>query len=83
MTATYQALALATAAAGLVSLVVATVGGRWREGLRMALDLWLAAGLLRLSADPDWDAILAAAGVVAVRELVGYGLRHSPVLVGR
>ncbi len=82
MTATYQALALATAAAGLVCLAVAAMGGRWRDGLGVALDLWLAAGLLRLSADADWDAILAAAGVVAVRHLVVYGLGHSPVLAG-
>ena len=62
--------------AGVACVVVATVlGGRWRLGLRHALDLWLAAGLLRLSGDPSWDQVTAAAALVAARRLIGVGLR--------
>ncbi len=79
MTGTYEGLAAATAAAGVMAVcLTAVAGGRWRDGLRMGLDLWVAAGLLRLGADVGWSAA-AAASTVAVRQLVGYGLRHSPV----
>jgi hypothetical protein len=38
------------------------------EALRLALDFWLAAGLLRLSWLGNWSAILTAAAIVAVRK---------------
>lgn len=67
-----RGLAAATAAAAVMAVCLAAVaGGRWRDGLRMGLDLWVAAGLLRLAADVGGSAIAAAASVVAVRQLVG------------
>ncbi|MEV0001691.1 hypothetical protein AB0H28_05310 [Micromonospora sp. NPDC050980] len=60
--------------AGLVVLVVARDG---RLALRVALDLWLAAGLLRLALPPSWDQLLSAAAIIAVRQLVGLGLGPS------
>jgi len=41
----------------------------------MALDLWTAAGLLRLSGAPDTRRLLSAASIVAVRQVVARGLR--------
>ncbi len=46
-------------------------------GVRVLLDFLLAAGLLRLSDDPGWRQIATAAVVVAVRRLVGVGLRPA------
>lgn len=43
--------------------------------LGILLDLLVAAGVLRLAGDPSWPAIATAATVVAVRHLVGHGLR--------
>jgi hypothetical protein len=41
-----------------------------RAGLPMMLELWTAGGLLRLAGTPSWSAILSAAAVFALRELV-------------
>ncbi len=43
--------------------------------LPVLLDLLLAAGLLRLSAVASWHAILAAAGLIAVRTVTSSGFR--------
>ncbi|MGY1722043.1 DUF1622 domain-containing protein [Blastococcus sp. SYSU DS0533] len=43
--------------------------------LGILLDLLVAAGLLRLVGDPSWRHIIVAGAVVALRHLVGYGLR--------
>jgi hypothetical protein len=72
-----QAAALA-AAAGLGALIVGVLAARaWREPLRMALDLWVAAGLIRLAEPPGRGALLSAAVILAVRQVVSFGLRHS------
>ena len=75
--------AVLVALAGVVCVAAATLrGGRWRVGLGQAVDLWLAASLLRLGSDRSWDGIAAAAVLVAVRVLVGVGPRagwtHRP-----
>ena len=41
-----------------------------RSSLALLLDLLLAAGLLRLSADSSWSVLGTAAAIVAVRQLV-------------
>ncbi|MGY1845613.1 hypothetical protein [Modestobacter sp. SYSU DS0875] len=43
--------------------------------LGVLLDLLLAAGLLRMAGDPDWQSIATAAALVALRHLAGAGLR--------
>jgi hypothetical protein len=70
------ATATGIAAAALVAGVLALARTR-RPALALAvfLDLLLAAGLLRLAGDPGWPAIATAAAVVAVRRLIGVGLR--------
>ncbi len=76
---TLDVLALAVTAMGLaVALAAALVGPGWRTGLGAALELWLAAGLLRLSADAGWTALAAAAAFVAVRAIVAPTLLRRP-----
>ena len=41
-----------------------------RSSVALLLDLLLAAGLLRLSADSSWSVLGAAAAIVAIRKLV-------------
>jgi hypothetical protein len=43
---------------------------RWRITLPITLELWTAAGLLRLCGEPSWSRIAAAASVIAVRRLI-------------
>ena len=38
--------------------------------LRLALEFWMAAALLRLSASPSWSALAVAAAIVGIRSLV-------------
>ena len=84
-----DSLALGLSAAGLASLVLATVfAGHWRIGLSFAIDLWVGAGLLRLVGDLTWRRLVTAATIVALRHLVGYGItvnqrsRHDDARAG-
>lgn len=45
--------------------------------LAVLLDLLLAAGLLRLLGEPDWQAIVTAAAIVAIRRLLAAALRSD------
>ena len=76
--AAVDVVALWVVAAGLVVLVLGASLGRWRDGLGVMLELWVAAGLLRLTGRPDVGRIAAAAALVAVRHLVTWGLRTGP-----
>lgn len=78
MTDLIDALAVMVTAGGVVSgvMVLAAV----RDGilaLRVGLEFWMAAGMLRLAAPPSWRTLAAAAGILAVRQLVIYGLRST------
>jgi uncharacterized membrane protein len=74
--AALDAAALVLTAAGLAAAAVAVALTRdWRAALGMALELWLAAGLLRLSRPAEWRALAVAATVVVVRQVVTRGLR--------
>ncbi|MFD1829924.1 hypothetical protein ACFSJS_09630 [Streptomyces desertarenae] len=78
MTVAVQLAALAVTAFGLVAAaVVLAVERRLMPALAVLLDFLIAAGLLRLAAEPAWDAIAAAAAVIAVRKLVTAGLRAA------
>ncbi|MGY1605948.1 hypothetical protein [Geodermatophilus sp. SYSU D00700] len=69
-------LALGVGGLALVAGVVALVSTRQpRLALAVFLDLLLAAGLLRLAAEPTWTAVGTAAAVVALRRVIGAGLR--------
>jgi hypothetical protein len=69
-------VALAVTAAGLLAAAVTLATTRRPLlALKVLLDFLLAAGLLRLTGHPDWPALAGAAAVVALRRLVGFGLR--------
>ena len=59
----------------LAAAVVLAAERRPLTALQVLLDFLLAAGLLRLTGRPGWPALATAAAVVAVRRLVGSGLR--------
>ncbi len=69
-------LALGISGLALAAGAVALAATR-RPALALAvfLDLLLAAGLLRLAAEPTWTSLGTAAAVVALRRLIGAGLR--------
>lgn len=81
-----EAALLCTAAGILAGLAVVLSTGEGKLALRVALELWLAAGLLRLAGTPSVSSIATAASILAVRQLVGLGLRvqgsFSGALVG-
>ena len=82
-------LALGVSALALVAGTVALAATRRpATALGVLLDLLLAAGLLRLAAEPTWGSIATAAAVVLLRRLIGMGLRAgdrvlSPPAVAR
>ncbi len=69
-------LAVGVTALALVAGAVALAATR-RPALALGvlLDLLLAAGLLRLAAEPTWASLATAAAVVLLRRLIGAGLR--------
>ncbi|MBM7806701.1 hypothetical protein JOD57_002538 [Geodermatophilus bullaregiensis] len=69
-------LAPGVTALALVAGVVALAATRRPAvALGVLLDLLLAAGLLRLAAEPTWTSLATAAAVVLLRRLIGAGLR--------
>ncbi len=65
-----QAAALFLVVAGVVTVgLAATLARSWRAGLRMALDLWLAAALLQLGPDTDGVVLAGIAAIIGVRPL--------------
>ncbi|HUM11804.1 MAG TPA: DUF1622 domain-containing protein [Myxococcaceae bacterium] len=72
MTAVLDTAALAVTAAGLLALLAAPVHG-WYPALRLALEFWIGAGLLRLSSSPSWSALAVAAAIISVRVMVQLG----------
>jgi hypothetical protein len=64
-------IAVGLIAAGAVVFVLAAVASRsLRSGIPLMLDLWLAAGLLRVTEQGSWSRIAAAAALILVRKLV-------------
>lgn len=57
-------------ALGLVVAIALTGMGRWRDGVRLGLEFWVAAGLLGLTAATTWRAIALAAIIITVRQVV-------------
>jgi hypothetical protein len=74
MSAVLDALALAIVAGGLVVAAGALFLVGVRGALGVLLDFLLAAGLLRLAAEPGWTSLLSTALVVGVRHLISAGL---------
>ncbi len=63
------------AAALVVGALTLAVTRRPALALSVLLDLFLAAGLLRLAGEPSWQTIAMAAAIVGLRRLIGVGLR--------
>jgi hypothetical protein len=76
LTATAGVLAVVVTAAALVCGVLALAATRsLSTALPVFLDLLLAAGLFRLIGSPGWQVLATAAALVALRRLIGTGLR--------
>jgi hypothetical protein len=80
MTHVRATLVILVSAAGLVAgAVVAATARDGRAGIAVMLDLWTAAGLLRLNEDVAWASLGTAALLVALRKMVTLvGLRRRP-----
>jgi uncharacterized membrane protein len=77
VTTLLQAGAALCAALGMVSALAVLARSRnLRLGVRVLLEFLLAAGLLRLAAEPGWRQLVTAALTVLVRRLLSYDLRH-------
>lgn len=71
MQAGIDALAMVVMGAGVaVLLLAATLRACWRSAVPVALELWVAAGLLRLCGEPTWARVGTAAALVLVRTLI-------------
>jgi hypothetical protein len=69
-------IALGVTVAGLVAAAVTLVATRRPLfAVQVLLDFLLAAGLLRLTGHPDWTVLGGTAAIVALRQVVGFGLR--------
>ncbi len=80
---TVDAAALVVTALGLVvGVLLLARTHRLGPALSAFLLLLTGAGLLRLSAAPTLDRVLAAGGVLAVRQLVTAGIRGATPLTG-
>ena len=75
-----DAALVCTALGVLSALAVLARTSDLRLGIGVLLEFLLAAGLLRLSADPTWTALLSAAVVVFLRRLLSAGLRRNPAM---
>lgn len=79
-----EEMALVCTTAGLIAGLLVLVRTRAVVGaVQVALEFWTAAGLLRLSSSGTWSAVGTAAAVVALRQLIGFGLRRSAGPLGR
>jgi hypothetical protein len=73
-----SAAALVVAGGAVVVGLLALLGtGRLSAALPLTLELLTAAGLLRLAADQTWAAILGAALIVLLRQLLAAALRRG------
>jgi len=78
VSAVLQTAALLCTVGGLVGAALALAATRQLlVALGVLLDLLVAAGLLRLTGDPDLRALTTLAAVVLLRQLVSAGLRQG------
>ena len=71
-------LAIVVAAAGIViGFLALLVTRRLAVALPTTLELFMAAGLLRLSAEATWSALSTAGGIVLLRKLIVVGVRQG------
>jgi hypothetical protein len=69
---------LALSAGGVVvGLLVGLVSRQASSAVAALLELWMAAGLLRLTADASWAALGSAASIVALRTIAKAAFRSA------
>jgi hypothetical protein len=79
-----ERLAFALFAAGMAALLAASLRGRdARAGLAMLAELWMSAGLLRLTYDRTFANIAFTAVLIVVRTLLVRALRPHSRRLGR
>lgn len=72
-------IAFAVLAASIpVAVLVAFATRRLSAAVPVMLDLWVPAGLLRLSESGAWSAIAGAAALIAIRKVVVSALSRHP-----
>lgn len=74
----FQLFSLISLFSGVVVVVMA--GAFYRNallGVPLALDFWMAAGLLKLTGVPSWSSLLTAALLVIIRKVVVSALISS------
>ncbi|MDX6740897.1 hypothetical protein [Actinocorallia sp. A-T 12471] len=75
-----QTASLLCVAAGLVAGAVTAAAARdGQTGLKVALDFWLAAGLLNLAVAPGWQGPAVAGSILLIRRLVSMSLDRPVV----
>lgn len=67
--------ALATSAGLIVGLAVFAATRQYLLALQVGLELWVAAGLIRLAGTPSWAALAGTAGILFIRQITTRGLR--------
>lgn len=74
-----MSIAFALLAASIpVAVLVALATRRLSTAVPVMLDLWVAAGLLRLSESGTWSAIAGAAALIVIRKVVVSALSRHP-----
>lgn len=73
-TATDQGIVPGLAALGILVFAACALRGQWRQGLPLGLDIWVAGGLIRLSADTSWQSIGLVAVLIAIRMAATWSL---------
>lgn len=62
---------------GMLVFAACAARGQWRQGLPLGLDIWVAGGLLKLSADTSWSSIALVAILVAVRHAATWSIDRA------
>lgn len=71
MTAVLDQVALVITALGVVAAAAVLLGSRSRRAaIGVLAEMLVAAGLVRLAAEPSWDRLAAAAAILVVRRLI-------------
>jgi hypothetical protein len=76
-----SAVDCAAIAVSLASVLVALIGAvarlGWRVTVPLAMDLLMAAGLLRLTSGPEWRTLAAAGALIGLRKLILSGIARG------
>lgn len=76
-----SAASLLLAGVGILVLLIGLgMYQRLQLVLPLALDFWMAAGLLKLAGFPTWSTIATVAAIVVLRKLVVLQLKSQPKL---